>query len=157
MITLEVPGRRSGVVRRTTLVQAVCDGERYVVALAGESQSVRNVRAAGGRVVLGRRERRAARLATTPGHVAYFRGKDRVLITGDAVLTVNLNSVRDLLLTSTGSPARRTSSTWDWPTAKQSVAALAQAPAWTLLACGHGRPITGHLRRVILERSTASW
>ena len=60
------PGRRSGVVRRTALVQAVCDGERYVVALAGESQSVRNVRAAGGRVVLGRRERRAARLAEVP-------------------------------------------------------------------------------------------
>ena len=66
MITLEVPGRRSGVVRRTALVQAVCDGERYVVALAGESQWVRNVRAAGGRVVLGRRGRRAARLAEVP-------------------------------------------------------------------------------------------
>ena len=33
----------------------------------------------------------------TPGHVAFFRSSDRVLITGDAVLTVNLNSVRDLL------------------------------------------------------------
>ena len=66
VITLEVPGRRSGVVRRTALVQAVCDGEHYVVALAGESQWVRNVRAAGGRVVLGRRQRRAARLAEVP-------------------------------------------------------------------------------------------
>ena len=33
----------------------------------------------------------------TPGHVAFFRGKDRVLITGDAVLTVNVNSARDFL------------------------------------------------------------
>ena len=45
----------------------------------------------------------------TPGHVAFFRGKDRVLITGDAVLTVNVNSVRDLLAGGTGSPGRRTS------------------------------------------------
>ena len=66
VITLEVPGRRSGVVRRTTVVRIACDGEHYVVALAGESQWVRNVRAAGGRVVLGRRERRAARLVEVP-------------------------------------------------------------------------------------------
>lgn len=33
----------------------------------------------------------------TPGHVAFFRSSDRVLISGDAVLTVNLNSVRGLL------------------------------------------------------------
>ena len=66
MITLEVPGRRSGVVRRITVVRIACDGEHYVVALAGESQWVRNVRAAGGRVVLARRERRAARLVEVP-------------------------------------------------------------------------------------------
>ena len=66
VITLEVPGRRSGVVRRTIMVRIACDGEHYVVALAGESQWVRNVRAAGGRVVLGRRERRAARLVEVP-------------------------------------------------------------------------------------------
>jgi glyoxylase-like metal-dependent hydrolase (beta-lactamase superfamily II) len=32
----------------------------------------------------------------TPGHAAFFRARDRVLIAGDAVLTVNLNSVRGL-------------------------------------------------------------
>ena len=36
------------------------------MALAGESEWVRNVRAAGGRVVLGRRHRHAARLAEVP-------------------------------------------------------------------------------------------
>ena len=66
VITLEVPGRRSGVIRRTVLVRAVCNGEHYVVALAGESDWVRNVRAAGGRVVIGRRQRRAARLVEVP-------------------------------------------------------------------------------------------
>ena len=66
MITLEVAGRRSGVIRRTVMVRAVCDGEHYVVALAGESDWVRNVRAAGGQVVIGGRQRRAARLAEVP-------------------------------------------------------------------------------------------
>jgi glyoxylase-like metal-dependent hydrolase (beta-lactamase superfamily II) len=66
VILLEVPGRRSGVVRRTTLVRVVCNGKHYLVALAGESEWVRNVRAAGGRVVLGRGRRRAVRLAEVP-------------------------------------------------------------------------------------------
>jgi deazaflavin-dependent oxidoreductase (nitroreductase family) len=64
---LEVPGRRSGAIRRTNLVLLQHDGERYLVALAGESQWVRNVRAAGGRVVLGRRgQRRAVTLVEVP-------------------------------------------------------------------------------------------
>jgi len=66
VITLEVPGRRSGVIRRTTLVRVARDGGHYLVALAGESEWVRNVRAAGGRVVLGRRHRHPARLAEVP-------------------------------------------------------------------------------------------
>ena len=66
VITLEVPRRRSGVIRRTTLVRVARDGGHYLVALAGESEWVRNVRAAGGRVVLGRRQRHAARLVEVP-------------------------------------------------------------------------------------------
>jgi deazaflavin-dependent oxidoreductase (nitroreductase family) len=67
VVTLEVPGRRSGVIRRTNLLLAEHDGTYYLVALAGESQWVRNVRAAGGRVVLGRRrQRHAATLVEVP-------------------------------------------------------------------------------------------
>jgi hypothetical protein len=66
VIVLEVPGRRSGVIRRTTLVRAGCIGGHHVVGLAGESQWVRNVHAAGGRVVIGPRERHAASLAELP-------------------------------------------------------------------------------------------
>jgi glyoxylase-like metal-dependent hydrolase (beta-lactamase superfamily II) len=78
----------------------------------------------------------------TPGHVAFFRTRDRVLIAGDAVLTVNLNSVRGLLQGRPGAwgPPRYT--TWNWPLARESVAAL----AWLeprVLAGGHGRPMTG--------------
>jgi deazaflavin-dependent oxidoreductase (nitroreductase family) len=67
VVTLEVPGRRSGVIRRTSLLLAEHDGTYYLVALAGESQWVRNVRAAGGRVVLARRrQRHAATLVEVP-------------------------------------------------------------------------------------------
>lgn len=63
---LEVPGRRSGRVRRTTVVVVEHRRARYVVALAGESEWVRNVRASGGRALLRRRERRAVTLAEVP-------------------------------------------------------------------------------------------
>jgi deazaflavin-dependent oxidoreductase (nitroreductase family) len=67
VITLEVPGRRSGVIRRTNLVLLQHAGEQYLVALAGESEWVRNVRAAGGRVMLSRRRQsRAATLVEVP-------------------------------------------------------------------------------------------
>jgi glyoxylase-like metal-dependent hydrolase (beta-lactamase superfamily II) len=78
----------------------------------------------------------------TPGQVAFFRTRDRVLITGDAVLTVNLNSLPDLVRKRqrVSGPPRYT--TWDWPLAKDSVVALARLDPLAL-ACGHGRPMTG--------------
>jgi glyoxylase-like metal-dependent hydrolase (beta-lactamase superfamily II) len=78
----------------------------------------------------------------TPGHVAFFRSKDRVLITGDAVLTVNLNSVPDLLTGKYQVAGPPYISTWNWPAAKESVAALARLKP-DVLACGHGPPMTG--------------
>jgi len=59
MVTLEVPGWRSGRLIRLPLAMVVMDGERYLVSMLGtEATWVRNVRAAGGRVTLrhGRRE-----------------------------------------------------------------------------------------------------
>lgn len=66
VVDLEVPGRRTGIVRRTTLLTTDLGGRRYLVALAGEAEWVRNVRAAGGHVVLGRRRRCAATLVELP-------------------------------------------------------------------------------------------
>lgn len=60
VVTLEVPGRATGVVRRTNLVQADLGGQHHLVSVTGNSQWVRNVRAAHGRVVLGRGGRRVA-------------------------------------------------------------------------------------------------
>lgn len=67
VVNVEVAGRRSGKLRRTTVLRTPCGGEDYLVALAGESEWVRNVRAADGEVTLDRRGRRhPARLVEIP-------------------------------------------------------------------------------------------
>ncbi len=78
----------------------------------------------------------------TPGHVAFWRRGDLVLITGDAVLTVDLNSLPGLLRRRprVAAPPRLTS--WDWPAAQASAAALARLGP-RVLTPGHGLPITG--------------
>jgi deazaflavin-dependent oxidoreductase (nitroreductase family) len=53
---LEVRGRKSGEPRRTPVNLLTVDGTRYLVAPRGETQWVRNLRAAGqGKLLLGRR------------------------------------------------------------------------------------------------------
>src|SRR5215207_5553731 len=61
-VTLQVPGRKSGKPRRTPILRTPYRGEDYLVALAGESEWVRNVRAAGGQAVIRRRGARRVRL-----------------------------------------------------------------------------------------------
>lgn len=59
LVTLEVTGRRSGRIIQLPLVMVVLDGERYLVSMLGADVDwVRNVKAAGGEVILrhGRRE-----------------------------------------------------------------------------------------------------
>ncbi|WP_435120610.1 MBL fold metallo-hydrolase [Amycolatopsis thermoflava] len=58
VVTLEVPGRRTGTIRRTTLLRTDHDGAGHLVSITGESEWVRNVRAAGGRAVLARGRRK---------------------------------------------------------------------------------------------------
>jgi hypothetical protein len=65
-VTLEVPGRRSGRPRRNPVLVTTLDDVEYLVSLAGESEWVRNVRAADGRAVLHRRGARAVRLLELP-------------------------------------------------------------------------------------------
>ena len=66
MVTVEVPGRRSGLIRRATVIRVRCGGQHYVISLAGESDWARNVRAAAGQAVIGGRRRRAAKLTEVP-------------------------------------------------------------------------------------------
>jgi glyoxylase-like metal-dependent hydrolase (beta-lactamase superfamily II) len=83
----------------------------------------------------------------TPGHVSFFRPGNRVLITGDAVLTIHLNSLWSFLRWGVGRNKRRLSgppwyTTWNWRAAKKSVATLARLEP-LVLACGHGLPMSG--------------
>src|SRR5215207_7970357 len=68
-VTLEVRGRKSGELRRIPILLTHYQGADYLVALAGESHWVRNVRAADGRAVIRRREAKPVRLDELP--VAY--------------------------------------------------------------------------------------
>ncbi len=61
-VTLQVRGRTSGRLRRVPILRTRYRGEDYLVALAGESQWVRNVRAAKGQAVIRRRRARPVHL-----------------------------------------------------------------------------------------------
>ena len=61
-ITLAVKGRRSGIVRSNVVTWVKQDGERYLVSPRGESEWVRNVRAADGEAVIRHRGRQRVRL-----------------------------------------------------------------------------------------------
>lgn len=78
----------------------------------------------------------------TPGHVAFFRPSDRVLIAGDAVTTVNLNSLWDVARQKQKMSGPPYISTWNWRAAQDSVAALAKLEP-RVIASGHGVPMTG--------------
>ena len=77
-----------------------------------------------------------------PGHVSYYRRSDRALIAGDAVVTLNMDSYLDLLVTHTqelgvgGAPFIS-----DWQQYRQSVVDLAELSP-SVLASGHGIPLT---------------
>ena len=78
----------------------------------------------------------------TPGHVSFFRASDGVLITGDAIVTVKLNSLSGLVWHRNGLSGPPWYTTWNWEAAKESVARLALLEP-TVLAGGHGTPMTG--------------
>ena len=78
----------------------------------------------------------------TPGHVAFFRRADRVLITGDALVTINLNSMWSLLRKEHRVSGPPWYTTWNWRAAKESVASMADLEP-LVLAPGHGIPMTG--------------
>lgn len=65
-ITLEVKGRRSGMIRSNVVTWVERDEERYLVSPRGETEWVRNVRAAGGEAVIRRRGRQKVRLEEVP-------------------------------------------------------------------------------------------
>ena len=75
----------------------------------------------------------------TPGHVAYVRARDRVVISGDAILTLEVNSWPGLLWQRQGLSGPPWYTTWDRRAAVASITEIAGVePA--VLAGGHGLP-----------------
>jgi glyoxylase-like metal-dependent hydrolase (beta-lactamase superfamily II) len=73
----------------------------------------------------------------TPGHVAFFRGSDRVLISGDALVSVNLNSPCGLLLGTKSVFGPPWYTTWNRRMAKDSITSLTGLEP-LVLGGGHG-------------------
>jgi len=67
LLTLQVRGRRSGLLRTNVLAVAEHDGQRYLVSMLGDrSEWVRNVRAAGGEAFVKRGRSRPVKLTEVP-------------------------------------------------------------------------------------------
>lgn len=78
----------------------------------------------------------------SPGHVSFFRSEDSTLIAGDALCTVDQNSMTDMLSQRQKVSIPPPYSTCDWKSAERSVNKLAELRP-KVLAAGHGIPMRG--------------
>lgn len=78
----------------------------------------------------------------SPGHVSFFRPHDRVLIAGDALVTVQVNAVWGLLRQPAGLSGPPWYTTANWRAAQESVRVLARL-APRVVAPGHGPSLSG--------------
>jgi glyoxylase-like metal-dependent hydrolase (beta-lactamase superfamily II) len=92
----------------------------------------------------------------TPGHVSFWRRKDRTLIAGDAFTTVNQDSLFDMVSKKQEVCRPPVYYTPDWDTAHQSVQRLARLKP-EVLAAGHGVPMSGARATRGLERLAEQW
>ncbi|WP_276134387.1 MBL fold metallo-hydrolase [Polluticoccus soli] len=84
-----------------------------------------------------------------PGHVSYFRQRDKVLIAGDAIVTTNAESVMSVMLQKKKLSGPPKYFTYDWNAARISVKNLSELePA--IVASGHGQPLSGDQMRIDL-------
>jgi glyoxylase-like metal-dependent hydrolase (beta-lactamase superfamily II) len=84
------------------------------------------------------------------GHVSFFRRQDAVLLAGDAVTTMNLDSLAGTILKRPELCRPPVPATMDWVRARRSVELLA-ALRPRVIAAGHGPPMqnaAGELRRL---------
>jgi glyoxylase-like metal-dependent hydrolase (beta-lactamase superfamily II) len=87
----------------------------------------------------------------TAGHVSFFRDEDRVLIVGDAFVTIRAES---LLANITLTPKVHRPPAYftpDWPAARVSIEKLAMLEP-EVVATGHGIPLRGEAMRLDLKR-----
>lgn len=95
----------------------------------------------------------------TPGHVSFFRDEDRVLISGDALVTLQVNALTGLVRGRQGLSAPPWYTTADHEAAAASVRTIAGLEPW-VLASGHGQVLSGpdtaeRVRRFADARGTA--
>jgi glyoxylase-like metal-dependent hydrolase (beta-lactamase superfamily II) len=78
----------------------------------------------------------------TPGSISFVRRADRVILTGDALVTLRVNAPAGFLLGRQGLSGPPWYTTWSAALARTAIAAIAaQQP--TVIGGGHGRPLTG--------------
>jgi glyoxylase-like metal-dependent hydrolase (beta-lactamase superfamily II) len=78
----------------------------------------------------------------TAGHLSLFRHHDRVLLSGDAMVTARIDTITHLLSRRDGLSAPPWYTTWDADAARRSMAQLAGL-APDVVGSGHGHPMTG--------------
>jgi glyoxylase-like metal-dependent hydrolase (beta-lactamase superfamily II) len=78
----------------------------------------------------------------TPGHVAYVRARDRVVLGGDAILTLEVNAWAGLLRQRQGLSCPPWYTTWNRQAAIASISEIADLEPH-VLATGHGLPLAG--------------
>jgi len=78
----------------------------------------------------------------SPGHVSFYRRQDGTLIAGDAITTVNLDSVVEVALWKKHLCGPPSPFTCDWNLTRESVKLLADLRPITI-APGHGKPMSG--------------
>ena len=87
----------------------------------------------------------------TPGHISLFREKDRLLIAGDAFVTVRQDSLYKVLtqeIEITGPPRYLTP---DWQASWNSIKTLAKLTP-EIAVTGHGLPVAGNLLSTGLQK-----
>jgi glyoxylase-like metal-dependent hydrolase (beta-lactamase superfamily II) len=75
-----------------------------------------------------------------PGHFAFFRQEDAVLLAGDALATMNLDNLVDIISRRPQLSRPPVPATYDWQQAHESVKRLAELRPF-LVAAGHGTPM----------------
>jgi glyoxylase-like metal-dependent hydrolase (beta-lactamase superfamily II) len=78
----------------------------------------------------------------TPGHVSYFREADGVLLTGDALVTLQVNALGGFVCGRQGLSGPPWYTTADAAAARASIGRIADLEP-RILASGHGHPLTG--------------
>jgi glyoxylase-like metal-dependent hydrolase (beta-lactamase superfamily II) len=78
----------------------------------------------------------------SPGHVSLFRREDAILLAGDALTTVNLDSFFATVTKTQRLGPPPAPSTYDWVRAAESVRRFVELRPLTI-ACGHGVPMSG--------------